>query len=91
VEEADNIFSSMETSGCAPDSRLLNIVIRKLLKKGEIVRAISYMSRLDGKGMSLEASTTSQLISLFSRQGIYHKHKDLLPARYQFFEGDIHS
>jgi hypothetical protein len=70
---------------------MLNIIIRKLLNKGEIVRAINYMSRVDGKSMSLEASTISLLITLFSRKGIYHKHKDLLPERYQFLEGDIHS
>jgi pentatricopeptide repeat protein len=89
VEEADNTFSSMETSGCASNSHMLNIIIRKLFKKGEILRAVSYMSRLDGKNMSLEASTISLLISLFSKEGIYSKHKDLLPAKYQFFEGDI--
>jgi pentatricopeptide repeat protein len=91
AEEADNIYSSMETSSCASNSRMLNIIIRKLFQKDEIVRAINYMSILDGKSMSLEASTISQLISLFSRKGIYHKHKDLLPLRYQFLEGDIHS
>ena len=89
VEEADNTFSSMEVSGCTSNSRMLNSIIRKLLEKGEIVRAINYMSRVDGKSMSLEASTISLLVSLFSRKGIYHKHKYLLPARYQFFEGNI--
>jgi hypothetical protein len=70
---------------------MLNIIIRKLLEKGEIARAVKYMSTVDGKSKSLEASTISLLISLFSRKGIYHKQKDLLPARYRFFEDDIHS
>ena len=30
VEEADNMFSSMEKSGCAPSSRMLNNIIREI-------------------------------------------------------------
>jgi pentatricopeptide repeat protein len=65
LEEADNMFSSMEKSGCAPSSRLLNSIIKILLKKGEIAKAGIYMSKVDGKSISLEASTTSLLICLF--------------------------
>jgi hypothetical protein len=63
---------------------MLNIIIRKLLKKVEIVRAMKYMSRVDGKSKSLEASTVFLLTSLFSMNGVHHKDKELLPARYQF-------
>ena len=65
MEEADNLFSSMEKSGCAADSCLLNHIIKSLLKKGEIVRAGNYMSKIDGKSCSLEAKTVSLLISPF--------------------------
>jgi hypothetical protein len=54
------------------------------LKKVEIVRAMKYMSRVDGKSKSLEASTVFLLTSLFSMNGVHHKDKELLPARYQF-------
>ena len=87
VEEVDNMFSSMEKSGCAPSSRLINYVIRMLLEKGEIARAGNYLSKVDGKIISLEASTTSLLLSLFSREGKYRESIELLPAKYQFFNG----
>ncbi|VAH13654.1 unnamed protein product [Triticum turgidum subsp. durum] len=87
VEEADSMFSSMEKSGCAPSSRLINDVIRTLLEKGEIVKAGKYMSKVDGKSISLEASTSSLLLSLFSGNGKYRKQLQLLPAKYQFFKG----
>lgn len=84
-EEADNFFSSMERSGCAPDSRLLNMIIRILLEKGEIAKAGIYMSKIDEKDMSFEASTASLMISLFSKKGKYQEHMKLLPVKYQFF------
>jgi pentatricopeptide repeat protein len=87
LEEADSMFSSMEKSGCAPSSRLLNSIIRILLEKGEIAKAGNYMSKVDGKSISLEASTTSLLICLFSNNGKYHEQIKLLPAKYQFFDG----
>jgi pentatricopeptide repeat protein len=83
VEEAGNIFLSMEKSGCAPDSRLLNDIIRILLERGEIVKAGDYLSKVDGKRISLEASTTSLMLSLFSRKGKYREEMKLLPAKYQ--------
>jgi pentatricopeptide repeat protein len=85
LEEADSMFSSMEKSGFAPSSRLINDIIRTLLEKGEIVKEGNYMSKVDGKSISLEASTTSLLLSLFSGKGIYREHINLLPAKYQFF------
>jgi hypothetical protein len=77
----------MEKSGCAVNSQLLNNVIRMLLKKGYIVKASNYISKADGNGISLEASTTSMLISLFSREGKYREHLKLIPAKYRIFEG----
>jgi pentatricopeptide repeat protein len=87
LEEADSMFSSMEKSGCAPSSRLLNDIIRTLLKKGEVVKAVHYMCKVDGKSISLEASTTSLLLSLFSGKGEFQEQINLLPAKYQFFDG----
>jgi hypothetical protein len=45
------------------------------------------MSKVDGKNISLEASTTSLLISLFSNKGKYQEQIKLLPSMYQFFDG----
>ena len=87
VEEAESLFSSMEKSGCAPDSRLINDINRILLEKGEIVKAGDYMSKVDGKAISLEASTTSLLKCLFSSKGKYPEQINLLPVKYQFFNG----
>jgi pentatricopeptide repeat protein len=81
--EADEIFTSMEKAGCAPDSQLLNRVVRVLLVKGEVVRAGHYLSKINEKNFSLEASTTELLISLFS-DGAYQKQIGLLPTKYQF-------
>jgi pentatricopeptide repeat protein len=47
--EADEIFTSMENAGRAPDSRLLNSVVRVLLEKGEVVRAGHYLSKINEK------------------------------------------
>ncbi|CAL5034853.1 unnamed protein product [Urochloa decumbens] len=87
LEEADDIFSAMENTGCAPDSRLLNHVARVLLEKGEIIRAGNYLAKMDEKNFSLEASTTEMLISLFSREGTCLEHIKLLPEKYQFLMG----
>ncbi|CAN6248407.1 unnamed protein product [Urochloa humidicola] len=86
LTEADDIFSTMEKTGCAPESILLNIAARLLLEKGDIIRAASYLAKIDEKNFSLEASTTSLLISLFPRE-----HIKLLPAKYQFPVGASHS
>jgi leucine-rich PPR motif-containing protein len=67
LEEFDTMFSAMEKSGTAPNSRMLNALVRRLLHRGDIGRAGAYLSKLDEKNFSLEASTTSMLISLFSR------------------------
>jgi pentatricopeptide repeat protein len=87
IEEAGNMFLSMVKSGCAPSSRLLNDIIRILLEKGEIAKAGDYLSKVDGKSISLEASTTSLMLSLFSMNGKYREDMKLLPAKYQIFDG----
>uniref|UniRef100_A0A0A9BI56 Uncharacterized protein n=1 Tax=Arundo donax TaxID=35708 RepID=A0A0A9BI56_ARUDO len=76
----------MEDTGCAPDSRLLNVIVRLLLEKGDIIRAGTYLSKIDEKNFSVEASTTELLISLFSN-GTCQKHIEFLPAKYQFHVG----
>jgi pentatricopeptide repeat protein len=83
VKEAGNMFLAMEKSGCAPNSLLINDIIRILLKRGEIVKARDYLSKVDGKIISLEASTTSLMLSLFSTNGKYREDMKLLPAKYQ--------
>jgi len=84
LEELDCLFSVMEKSGTAPNSHMLNALIRKLLDRGEIPRAGAYLSKLDEKNFSLEASTTSMLISLFSREE-YQQHAKSLPEKCRFF------
>ncbi|CAN6270564.1 unnamed protein product [Urochloa humidicola] len=91
LEKAEDMFSAMENTGCAPDSRLLNHVARVLLEKGEIIRAANYLAKIDEKNFSLEASTTEMLISCFSREGTCLKHIKLLPEKYQFIAGARHS
>ncbi|XP_044401803.1 protein Rf1, mitochondrial [Triticum aestivum] len=81
MEEADHMFSSMETSGYAPSSVLLNDIIRMLLEKGEIVKAGNYLSKVDGKSISLEASTGLLMRHLFSTEGKYHEQIKSLPER----------
>ena len=84
LEEFDGLFSAMEKSGTAPNSRMLNALARRLLRRGDISRAGAYLSKLDEKNFSLEASTTSMLISLFSREE-YQQHAKSLPEKYRFF------
>jgi pentatricopeptide repeat protein len=91
LEEADHMFSSMEKSGCAPSSVLINDIIRMLLEKGEIVKAGNYLSKVDGKSISLDTSTSLLMMSLFSLEGKYRDQVKLLPARYQFYGGVSHS
>jgi hypothetical protein len=45
------------------------------------------MSKVEGKSISLEASTTSLMLFLFSVNGKYREDMKLLPAKYQFFDG----
>jgi hypothetical protein len=60
-----------------------------LLKKGEIVRAGYYLSKIDKNNFSLEALTVELLISLFSK-GRYQKHIELFPEKYHFLFGTSH-
>jgi leucine-rich PPR motif-containing protein len=83
LEEFDNLFVTMEKSGCSPDSSMLNAVVRGLLHRGEVMRAGVYLSKIDEKNFSLEASTTSLLLSVFSREE-YRHHAKSLPEKYHF-------
>ncbi|KAF8700082.1 hypothetical protein HU200_034445 [Digitaria exilis] len=83
LEEADHMFPSMLKSGCPPNSRLLNAMVRFSLEKGQIVKAGTYLSKIDENNLSLEASTTSLLISLFSNEGEYRENRKVLPSKYQ--------
>jgi len=83
LEESDNLFLAMEKSGCTPDSCMLNSLVRRLLHRGEIMRAGVYLSKIDEMNFSLEAATTSLLISVFSREE-YRHHVKSLPEKYHF-------
>jgi leucine-rich PPR motif-containing protein len=85
LDEFDNLFLAMEKSGCTPNSRMLNAIVRRMLGGGEIMRAGAYLSKIDEMNFSLEASTTSLLISLFSREE-YKNHAKSLPEKYHFLE-----
>uniref|UniRef100_K4AKH6 Pentacotripeptide-repeat region of PRORP domain-containing protein n=1 Tax=Setaria italica TaxID=4555 RepID=K4AKH6_SETIT len=87
LEEADDMFLSMEKSGCAPDSRMLNCIVRILSEKGQVLKAGTYLSKIDEKNFPIYASTTQALISLFS-DGKHEEHKKLLPEKYQYFSKD---
>ena len=73
----------MEKIGCAPSSSLINDIIRMLLENGKIAKAGDYLSKVDGKSISLEAKTTSLMLSLLSRKGKYQENMNLLPTKYQ--------
>ena len=47
LEESDNLFLATENSGCTPDSCMLNSLVRRLLYKGEIMWAGTYLSKID--------------------------------------------
>ena len=84
LEELDGLFSAMEKIGTAPNSSMLNALVRRLLYRGDITRGGANLSKLDEKNFSLEASTTSMLISIFSREEYQHYAKSL-PEKYHFF------
>jgi leucine-rich PPR motif-containing protein len=83
LEELDGLFSAMEENGTAPNSCMLNALVRRLLHRGDISRDGAYLSKLDEKNFSLETSTTSMFISLHSR-GEYQQHAKSLPDKYHF-------
>jgi leucine-rich PPR motif-containing protein len=85
LEESDNLFLAMEKSGCTPDSCMLNSLVRRLLHRGEIMRAAAYLSKIDEMNLSVEASTASLLISVFSRKEYQH-HAKSLPEKYHILK-----
>jgi leucine-rich PPR motif-containing protein len=85
LEESDNLFSAMEKSGCTPNSCMLNALVRRLLHRGEIMRVGVYLSKIDEMNFSLEAATTSLLISVLSREEYQH-HAKSLPEKYHFLK-----
>jgi len=87
LQESDNLFLAMEKSGCTPDSCMLNALVRRLLHRGEIIRVGAYLSKIDEMNFSLEASTTSLLISVFSSEE-YHHQMMSLPKKYHFVMDD---
>ncbi|KAG2547943.1 hypothetical protein PVAP13_9KG141985 [Panicum virgatum] len=74
LEEADELFLSMENNGHAADSR-------------EVLKAGTYLLKIDEKNLSLYSSTTQALISLFS-DGKHEEQKKLLPEKYHYFSED---
>jgi pentatricopeptide repeat protein len=84
LEESDNLFLSMEKNGCAADSHMLNIIVRRLLEKGDVRRAGTYLTKIDEKNFSLEASTAALLIPIVSEKK-YQKEVKFLPEKYHSF------
>jgi hypothetical protein len=84
LEELDQLFLSMEDNGCTVDSGMLNFIVRELLQRGEITRAGTYLSMIDEKHFSLEASTASLFIDLLSG-GKYQEYHRFLPEKYKSF------
>jgi pentatricopeptide repeat protein len=84
LEESDELFLSMEKNGCAANSRMLNVIVRKLFEKGDVRRAGTYLTKIDEKDFSLEASTAALLISIVSERK-YQKEVKFLPEKYQSF------
>ena len=84
LEESDELFLSMEKNGCAADSRMLNAIVRRLLEKGDVRRAGTYLTEIDEKNFPLEASTAALLISIIS-EGKYQAEVKFLPKKYQSF------
>ncbi|KAF8673131.1 hypothetical protein HU200_048678 [Digitaria exilis] len=84
LEEADGMFSSMENACCHPDSRLLNHVVRSLLGKRQVVRAGTYLSKIDEMDFKLEDSTIMLLVDLLSSRGTCREQISFLPRKYQF-------
>ena len=87
LEEADELFLSMENNGHGADSRMLNDIVRILLEKGEVLKAGTYLLKIDEKNLSLYSPTTQALISLFS-DGKHEEQKKLLPEKYHYFSED---
>jgi leucine-rich PPR motif-containing protein len=83
LDEFESLFLAMEKSGCTPDSGMLNAIVRRLLHRGEITRAGAYLSKIDEMNFPIEASTTSLLLSVFSREE-YRHHAKSLPEKYHF-------
>jgi pentatricopeptide repeat protein len=83
-EESDELFLSMEKNGCAANSRMLNVIVRRLLEKGYVRRAGTYLTKIDEKNFSLEASTAALLISIVSETK-YQKEVKFIPEKYQCF------
>jgi leucine-rich PPR motif-containing protein len=87
LEEFDGLFAAMEKSCTVPDSYyMLNSLVRRLLRRGDISSAGAYLYKLDEKNFSIEASTASMLISLFSREEYQNQAKSL-PEKYCFLNG----
>jgi leucine-rich PPR motif-containing protein len=85
LDEFENLYLAMEKMGCSPNSGMLNAIVRRLLHSGEILMARDYLCKIEEMNLSLEASTSSLLLSVFSRED-YRHHAKSLPEKYNFFE-----
>ena len=63
---------------------MLNHVVRKLLQRGDITRVGTYLSMIDEKQFSVEASTASLLIDDLSGAKYQEYHK-FFPEKYKYF------
>jgi leucine-rich PPR motif-containing protein len=87
-EDAMDMFTAISAHGLVPNVvtyQLVNSVVRRLLHRGEIIRVVAYLSKIDEKNFSLEASSTSLILSVFSREE-YRHHAKSLPENYHFLE-----
>ncbi|EYU45220.1 hypothetical protein MIMGU_mgv1a022469mg, partial [Erythranthe guttata] len=63
VGEAKDALIKMERSGCAPNRVTYNVIIRCLLKKKELDKAMPFLEELHKRGFSADAATSSMLIN----------------------------
>ncbi|CAD6229376.1 unnamed protein product [Miscanthus lutarioriparius] len=89
-EDAMDLFAAIPANGLVPSVVTYCLIAETLIEEGSLEefdgdtrRAGAYLSKLDEKNFSLEASTTSMLISLFSRKEYQHDAKSL-PEKYRF-------
>ena len=59
----------MEKYGCSSNSTMLNVIVRSLIEKGEIKKAMVSLCKMDEQRFFPKASTSSLLMDLLSEDG----------------------
>lgn len=85
-ESSDELFSiyAWRRMAVAANSRMLNVMVRRLLEKGDVRRAGTYLTKIHEKNFSVEASTAALLIRIISEKK-YQKEVKFLPEKYHSF------